>query len=70
MDSRFRGNDIKGSGNDRKGAPHNNILNRRDACPTLLAGLGLPRRFAPRNDRGGRMNTTPAFYYFLIVLIN
>ena len=26
-------------------------VDRRDAFPTLLVGLGLPRRFAPRKDR-------------------
>ena len=49
LDSRFRGNDIKESGNDRRGrgdnemmrlprrfTPRNDILDRRDACPTLL----------------------------------
>jgi len=36
MDSRLRGNDIKGSGNTK------------EECPPLIPGL--PRRFAPRND--------------------
>ena len=52
MDSRFRGNGIKGCGNDREGSTRlprtqngsrNDILDRRDACPTWLIGLGLPR---------------------------
>jgi len=40
----------------------NDILDRRDACPTWLAELGLPRRYTPRNDKRGILK-----YYFKIV---
>ena len=48
LDSRFRGNDIKESGNDRRGrgdneimrlpraTTRNDIVDKRDACPTLF----------------------------------
>jgi len=44
MDSRFRGNDIKGSGNDRE---EKWGYKRRMS----FMGTGLPRRCVPRKDR-------------------